>query len=91
MLATYAIHLSGDAIEEQAELLRKAFPELQHFRVSERFYLVRSDTLSSDVAKELGLSDTEGQPGAVFKLNRAYSGWDKRTMWEWMALGERSE
>lgn len=90
-MATYAVHLSGNDTKEQADRLREAFPELQHYQVSERFYLVRTDALSSDVAERLGFSDTESQPGAVFKLNRAYSGWDNRVMWEWMALGERSE
>ena len=90
-MAVFAVHLSGDAVEDQAKRLREAYPRPQSYRVSERFYLVRSEDISSGVAEKLGLTDTENQSGAVFKLNRAYAGWDKRTMWEWMALGERSE
>lgn len=89
-MATYAVHLSGENIEDPTTRIREAYPEPQHYRVSERFYLVRADAPSQAVAEKLGFTDTEQQSGAVFKLNRAYYGWDKRTMWEWMALGERS-
>ena len=81
-MATYAVPLSADAIEDQDERLLKEFLTPLHYRVSERFYLVRADVVSSDVAEKLGLTDAEGLPGSVFKLNRAYSGWDRRTMWE---------
>ena len=90
-MATFVVHLSDEDVEGQAKHLREAFPEPNHYRVSERFFLVRADALSDSVAQTLGFNDTKGWPGAVFKLNRAYAGWDRRAMWEWMALGERSE
>lgn len=89
-MTTFVVHLSDENVESQASLLREEFPEPQHYRVSERFYLVRADALSDSVAQRLGFNDTTRKPGSVFKLNRAYAGWDKRTMWEWLALGERS-
>ncbi len=64
--------------------LQSEFPG--HYELSENtVYLVRSEELSSDVAAKVGIkSDPQLATGAVFKLNHAYSGYTKKTLWEWL-------
>ena len=93
-MAAFAVHLSGSSIEESAQQLRDTFPNQEHFRISERFYLVHSDSIAQTVAEKIGISGA-GDPfdsatGVVFKLNRSYFGFESRALWEWLTLGERS-
>lgn len=82
-MAVFAVHLSGDTPAEQARTLEKVYPGDEHYRVSDRFYLVRTDSITRTVAAEVGLVGT-GESGAVFKLNASYYGYDSRAMWEWL-------
>ena len=55
-MAVIAVHLSGDFYQETTEQLEKAYHDTkQHFFVSERFYLVRDDTLPQEVAEKVGI------------------------------------
>ena len=87
-MAVFAVHLSGDSVNEAAQRLRDSYPKPEHHEVSERFFLVRTKGISSNVAEKLGFTSTGQVAGSVFKLNAAYAGWDRRDMWEWMSLGE---
>ena len=94
-MAVFAVRLSGDQIEEPVQRLREAYPGQRHFQISDRLYLIESDSLARNVAAELGIGRNEEDPhlsvtGAVFKLNASYSGYDDRAMWEWLASTERS-
>lgn len=81
-MAVFAVHLSSEDPVSQAASLAGIYPGDQHYRVSDRFYLIRADTTSHTVAAVLGLR--EGASGAVFKLNDSYFGWESRAMWEWL-------
>lgn len=81
-MAVFAVHLSGDDPVEQAETLRSVYPGDAHYQVSDRFYLVRTDSISRTVAATIRLES--GRSGAVFKLNDSYFGWESRAMWEWL-------
>ena len=87
-MGVFAVHLSDDSVEKAAQRLREAYPEPAHHEVSERFFLVRAEGISRNVAEKLGFTSVDKVAGSVFKLNAAYAGWDRRAMWEWMALGE---
>lgn len=85
-MATFVVHLSDEVVEDQASRLREAFPGIEHYRVSDRLYFVRSDATSRAVAERIGLRG--GEPpaaGAVLKLNGEYSGFDRQTMWDWLS------
>lgn len=92
-MAVFAVHLSGDSYPTAADRLEKAY-EKDHFLLSERLYLVKADSLARDVVQTVGIGDNDDPAkvvtGAVFKLNAAYSGFDSRAMWEWLAEAERS-
>ncbi len=94
-MAVFAVHLSGDNIEEPVQQLRDAYPDQEHFEISERLFLVHSDGLARNVATKVGIGKEADDPfesvtGVVFKLNASYSGYDNRAMWEWLTLVERS-
>ena len=88
-MAIYAVHLSDDDTGDAIKRLCKEYPGSSHYPVSERFYLVASEGISQDVARTLGFTSEIDSAGAVFKLNAAYSGWDSRAMWEWLAAAEK--
>ena len=72
------------ASDEAAKRLRDEYPDAYEL-VPTTAYLVRSEELSSDVAAKVGIkSDPRITGGVVFKANHAYSGYTKRTLWEWL-------
>lgn len=90
-MAVFAVHYEDDedlgSILTSVTQLQEAYP--QHFGLSERLFLVRSDGTAENVAKSVGIFEGEsGASGIVFKLNAAYWGFAKRSVWEWLAAAE---
>ena len=88
-MATFAVHLTGDA-EVPASRIRDHYGEPDHYKVSDRVYMVRADDLAQNVANKLGLDGSiAGATGIVWKLNAAYGGIEKRELWEWLELAQQ--
>lgn len=89
-MRVFAVHFSSETPNEQAGRLRDAFPDLQHYRLSERFYLVRADTIAQQVADKIGLdgNDPDGPTGVVFRLNASNAGFDEGAVWDWLRLSK---
>ena len=92
-MSVFAVHISGDPPDETVENLKKHYPKPNHYKLSGRTYLVRSDAIAETLAKNIGISGETGADsptGVVFKLNAAYSGFENRAVWEWLSQAERS-
>ena len=77
--------------KELAERIEVEYPNSNHYKVSDSYYLVHADSLSDHVATQIGVKGddkVEGASGVVFKLNGAYSGWAPRSLWEWLEIVE---
>lgn len=89
-MAVFAVHLSRSA-EQTAERLEQRYPDDSHFKLSDTLYLVRADTVAERISENIGIKGDdriEDAAGVVFKLNAAYSGFDSRSLWDWLALAE---
>ena len=84
----YAVHFSETGEhslepDKAIELLEKEYPH--HYQLAERLYLVRTTHLADVVARNVGIkAEPNIALGAVFKLNQSYSGYYKRTLWDWL-------
>ena len=61
----------------------------KRFKYTDTCYLVAFDeqVITEDIAEKVGLKGEdriEDASGVVFKLNSAYSGYTKKTLWEWL-------
>ena len=92
-MSAFVVHLTGDHAEETAERLRQEYADEAHHELSERVFLVRSAGIADSVAETLGLDgeDPDGPTGVVFRLNASYAGFDRRAIWDWLQLTERSK
>lgn len=72
---------------EVAERIVTAYP--MRFKYTDTCYLVAFDeaVITEDIAEQVGIKGEnriEDASGVVFKLNAAYSGYTKKTLWEWL-------
>ncbi len=80
--------------EPGAARLRVAYPEAQRYELEDNVFIVADETLSSAVAKKVGISKEQtedGIRGVVFKLNGSYSGFTRQSLWEWLENIEADE
>ena len=66
----------------------------RHYELNDASFLVEGDYLAEDVATEVGIKGEnriETAYGAVFKLNRYYSGFAAKSLWEWPERGDKKE
>ena len=85
----FAVVLTGGSVDGPVQRLKERYSASEeHYEMSQRFHLVRADSISKWVADHLGLSgeNTEGPTGVVFRLNDEYSGFNDRSLWEWLDL-----
>ena len=76
--------------EKGAGFIKKKYPKTS-FSLTPNTFVVVADTLSQDIAQDVGLTeDAEslGVRGAVFKLNGSYTGYANRAIWEWLEKAE---
>jgi hypothetical protein len=91
-MAVFAVHISEDPPDEIVESLKKHYPKPDHYKLSKRMYLVRSDSIAETLAENIGIDGEGGEDsptGVVFKLNAAYSGFENRAVWEWLSKAEK--
>ena len=65
-----------------------------NYRLNDTFYLVQSATIAETVAIAAGIKGddrVEAARGVVFKLNRSYSGYTARSLWDWLGQAEERE
>ena len=75
--------------DQARERLQTAYPNI--YLLNDTVSLVRTDGLAESVAITAGIKgDDRIVSGIVFKLNRAYSGYRARSVWEWLQQGEES-
>lgn len=77
--------------EEVLERLRMEYANV--FEYSDTFFLVpvNMSISTSEVAKQAGIKGRgRDATGVVFKLNSAYSGYTKKSLWEWLTDVESS-
>ena len=73
---------------EVEERLEETYPI--HYKYTETFYLVSvgRTVFSEEIAEAVGIKGDrriEDSSGVVFRVNSAYSGYTKRTLWEWLS------
>ena len=88
MKLLFAVVLHEQNLEVEERLIKK-YPT--HYKYTDTFYLVTVDgiVISEEIAKAIGIkgdSRIENSSGVVFKLKSAYSGYTKRTLWEWLSV-----
>lgn len=77
---------------EVTQRIESEYPN--NFKYNDTFYLVESDSIATTVALNIGLKGDnriEEASGVVFKLNSAYSGYTKRSLWDWLSSVEGLE
>ena len=85
----FAVFLDNDSTEEPV-LLKKHYPD--HFELSKNLFLVPSMEIAENVAVKVGLKgDNRSVTGVVFKLNKSYSGYTNRALWDWLAKVEERD
>ena len=86
-MATFAVILNepNDAL---VGTLKEAYPEPDHYKLTEDVYLVTGDLLIDDITRTLGFEEAEPAVGAVFRLNGSYGGHSYRTLWDWLRRAE---
>ena len=75
--------------EKGANMLRTAYPKA--YSIAPNIFLVADDTLTVEVAKAAALTreqEAEGVRGIVFRLNGSYTGYTRRSVWEWLEDAE---
>ena len=64
---------------------------LNHYKLDTTF-LVAAETIARTVAETLGIRPSplkiEDASGVVFKLNKSYSGFFDRALWDWLSQAE---
>ena len=76
--------------EQSTNRLGNAYPDM--YQLNETVSLVRTSGLAETVANAAGIKgENRFASGVVFKLNRAYSGYTGRSVWEWLQREEDSE
>ena len=85
----FAVVLDEPNVESQKRL-QDAYPDL--YTLNDTVSLVRTAGLAQSVAVTAGIKGEDRfVSGVVFKLNRAYSGYTSRAVWEWLGQGEESD
>ena len=78
-----------EANSEVAQRIETQYPN--NFMYTDTFYLVESDSIAATVALNIGLKGddrVDEASGVVFKLNNAFSGYTKRSLWDWLSSVE---
>ena len=73
--------------QENAEVEKRIVDHYRSYKMSPTCILVASEDLSEEVATRIGIKGQariETALGAVFRLNGAYSGFTKKSLWEWI-------
>lgn len=71
---------------EVAQRIKTEYPN--NFMYTDTFYLVESNSIAATVALNIGLKGDdriEEASGVVFKLNHSFSGYTKRSLWDWLS------
>lgn len=87
-MSIFAIVLH-EANPEVAERIDSQYPG--NFAYNDTFYLVNSSSISATIALNIGLKGDDRideSSGVVFKLNDSFSGFTKRSLWEWLSSVE---
>ncbi len=61
------------------------------FALTDTFFLVQSEAIAENVAVDAGIKGedrVETARGVVFKLNKSYSGYTSRALWDWLVQAE---
>ena len=92
-MSIYHVMIDDVAVFEQVkEKLNAKYPDHYYYHGQERLVFVRSDNISEEIVKNIGLGGEgkiEGASGAVFKMNTAYSGYTNGSVWEWLTKYDR--
>ena len=91
-MSVFAVVLNEEN-HDVAERIRSGYPNFS-YRLTDTFFLVRSDTIPETVATAIGIKGDrriETARGVVFKLNRSYSGFTARSLWDWLRQAEELE
>ena len=90
-MSIFAVYLSGPDPEAQVAALQKHYPGEKHHQVAARFFLVAAEGITETISQNIGITGNDLEAtGLIFKLNAAYSGYEKRAVWEWLSAAEQS-
>ena len=91
-MAVFVVYIQDEERQQIQTRLQERYPEPQHFGLEDNLYLVRSDSIAQSIAEALGIKgEGRDSTGVVFKLNASYAGFADRSIWEWLALEERTQ
>ena len=90
-MSVFAIVLA----EPNVQLAKRIEDKYPHcYKLNDLAFLVEGDLLAEDIAVEVGIKGDERieqAVGVVFKLNRSYSGYSPRSLWDWLLRSEESK
>lgn len=89
-MAVFAIVLNGSN-DEIVQNIEREFSETERYEIEgTSVTLVSSSLLTSGIAKKIGLQGddrVEDARGVVLRIG-SYSGWNTRSLWEWLKVQE---
>ena len=57
-----------------------------HYKLSDNVFLISTDTISRNLASEIGIRDDDYiQSGVAFRLEGSYAGRFTPSLWEWLS------
>ena len=91
-MSVFAVVLNEEN-HDVAERIKSEYPD-SFYRLTGTFFLVKSNAIPEAVATSVGIKGDrriETARGVVFKLNRSYSGFTARSLWDWLRQAEELE
>lgn len=85
----YVIGLStaNKRVENRISEIREAEKDFEFFKYSDNIFFIASIKTSDEIAHEIGLKGEhrfENASGVVIRMNGTYSGFTRRSLWDWL-------
>ncbi len=70
--------------QEIEEKIKQIYPS-NHYKLLNNVFLISTDTITRDLASELGIRDDDYiESGVTFRLEGSYAGRFTPSLWEWL-------
>ena len=80
----FLVALSNENQEVEGKI-KQLYPS-NHYKLSDNVFLISTDTISRNLASEIGIRDDDYiESGVAFRLEGSYAGRFTPSLWEWLS------